>query len=110
MIDEHSLPGEPANRGWNRASIIFWSRKPYRPRIRREDLALPKHLDGLRLVGSAIAAGASVTAFFVWVPLFFVTIFAGLDMATFAVTLAAAFVALSIALYFWVVSEKRRSS
>jgi len=57
MLDDR-FPGEPANKGWNRASIMFWSRKPYRSRIRREDLTLPKHLDGVRLLASC-ASGAS---------------------------------------------------
>jgi hypothetical protein len=107
MVDE-ALSGEQPNKGWNRASIVFWSRKPYRPSIRKEDRALPLHLGGLRLVGSAMAAGASLTAFLVWMPLFFVSVFTGLGMATFVAVLAGAFVVLSCALYFLVVREKRR--
>ena len=79
MVEER-LPVESANRGWNRASIVFWSRKPYSPRVRREDLALPTHLAGLRLLASCLAPAFCLTAFAVWTPLFFVTIFTGLSM------------------------------
>jgi hypothetical protein len=101
MLEER-LPGEPANRGWNRASIVFWSRKPYRPRIRREDLVLPKHLDGLRLLATCVVTAACLTAFAVWTPLFFFSIFVGLGMTAFAAILGGAFVVLTCALYAWV--------
>jgi hypothetical protein len=102
MIDEHSLPGEPANRGWNRASIVFWSRKPYRPRVRRGELALPVHLSGLRLLLSCLAPAFCLTAFAVWTPLFFVSVFAGLSMDAFVAIMGGAFVAVTCALYVWV--------
>ena len=107
MVDE-ALPREQRNRGWNRASIEFWSRKPYRPRIRREDLALPTHLAGLRLLASCVAPAFCLTAFAVWTPLFFVTIFAGLSMSTFVAIMGGAFVALTCALFVWVARASER--
>lgn len=101
MVEE-GLPVESANRGWNRASIVFWSRKPYSPRVRREDLVLPTHLDGLRLLASCLAPAFCLTAFAVWTPLFFVTIFTGLSMTAFVAIMAGAFVAATCALYVWV--------
>jgi len=99
---EESLPREQANRGWNRASIVFWSRKPYRPRIRPEDRVLPTHLSGLRLLASCLIPAACLTAFAVWTPLFFVSIFTGLSMTAFASIMAGAFAVVSAALYVWV--------
>ena len=93
---------ESANRGWNRASIVFWSRKPYRPRVRRDDLALPTHLAGLRLLVSCLAPAFCLTAFAVWTPLFFVTIFSGLSMSAFVAIMGGAFVAVTCALFVWV--------
>jgi hypothetical protein len=107
MVEER-LPSDPANRGWNRASIVFWSRKPYRPRIRREDLVLPTHLAGLRLLASCLAPAALLTAFAVWTPLFFLSIFTGLSMTAFMAALAGAFVAVTCALYTWVARSAER--
>jgi preprotein translocase subunit SecG len=109
MLDDR-FPGEPANKGWNRASIMFWSRKPYRSRIRREDLTLPKHLDGVRLLASCASGAAAITAFGVWMPLFFASIYVGVGMTTFAAVMAGAFVTLTVVLYVWVAREKRRES
>jgi hypothetical protein len=107
MVDER-LPGEPANRGWNRASILFWSRKAYRPKIRREDLVLPTHLKGLRLLRTCIVTALCITAFAVWAPLFFLNIFIGLDGGVTAGILLGAVVVLTVVLYFWVARETRR--
>ena len=107
MVEER-LAGEAANRGWNRASILFWSRKPYRPGIRREDLLLPKHLEGLRLLGTCVVTAVCITAFAVWAPLFFLSVFIGLDGVLTAGILIGAFVALTLVLYFWVARETRR--
>ena len=107
MVDER-LPTEQANKGWNRASIDFWSRKPYRPSIRREDLVRPTHLAGLRLLVSSLAPAAALTAFLVWPPLFFISIFEGLSMTVFVAALAGAFVAITCALYVWVARSAAR--
>ena len=107
MVDE-ALPREQANRGWNRASIEFWSRKPYRPRIRREDLVLPTHLAGLRLLASCLAPAFCLTAFAVWTPLFFVSIFNGLSMTVFGAIMGCAFVVVTSALYVWVARASER--
>jgi len=96
MVDERL---EASNKGWNRASIVFWSRHPYRPRIRREDLVLPTHLDGLRLLVSCLAPAFALTAFFVWPPLFFLSVFRGLSMTAFVLTLGCAFAVATCALY-----------
>src|SRR6476619_601819 len=101
MVDE-ALPREQPNKGWNRASIEFWSRKPYRPRARRGDLKLPTHLSGLRLLASCITPAFCLTAFAVWTPLFFVSIFSGLSMTAFVAIMGGAFAVLTCALYVWV--------
>jgi hypothetical protein len=107
VLDEHRLEGDPPNRGWNRASLIFWSRKPYKPRISREDLALPKHLDGVRLLASCVTGAAAMTAFFVWMPLFLFTIFEGLSRMVFGIVIGSAFAALTCVLYVMVLRAKR---
>jgi hypothetical protein len=106
MLDE-ALPGEQPNKGWNRASIVFWSRKPYRPRVRREDLVLPTHLAGVRLLASCLLPAFSLTAFAVWTPLFFVTIFTGLSMTAFVAIMGGAFLVVTWALYVWVARAAR---
>jgi hypothetical protein len=107
MADE-ALRREQRNRGWNRASIEFWSRKPYRPRIRRADLVLPTHLEGLRLLASCLAPAFCLTAFAIWTPLFFVSIFNGLSMSAFVAIMGGAFVAVTCALFVWVSKAAER--
>ena len=104
---EDRLPGEPANKGWTRASIMFWSRRPYVPRIRPDDRRLPTHLGGARLFATCVLAAACVTAAGVWPPLFFASIFLGVSGALCAGLLAAALFALTAAFYFWVARETR---
>jgi len=105
---EDRLAGEPPNKGWNRASIMFWSRRPYVPRIRPEDRRLPTHLGSARLFAMCVLTGACVTAAFVWPALFFVGIFLGLSGALCGGVLAAALFALTFVFYLWVARETRR--
>ncbi len=63
---------------------------------------LPTHLAGLRLLASCLAPAFCLTAFAVWTPLFFVTIFTGLSMTAFVAIMAGAFVAATCVLYVWV--------
>src|SRR5215210_9420227 len=104
---EDRLPGEHPNKGWNRASIMFWSRRPYVPRIRPDDRPLPTNLGPARLFGTCVLAAACVTAAGVWPPLFFASIFVGVSGALCAGLLAGALFALTFAFYFWVAQESR---
>jgi hypothetical protein len=105
---EDRLPGEHPNKGWNRASIMFWSRRPYVPRMRPEDRRLPSNLGGARLFGTCVLAAACVTAACVWPPLFFASIFLGLSGQLCGGVLVAALVGLTFVFYFWVARETRR--
>jgi len=107
---EDRLAGEPPNKGWNRASIMFWSRRPYVPRIRPDDRRLPTHLGGARLFGTCVFAAACVTAAGVWPPLFFASIFLGLSGALCIGLLAASLFALTFVFYFWVAREARTAA
>lgn len=86
---------------------MFWSRKPYRPRIRREDFRPLKHVRGLRLLGTCVAGAVGISAFFVWTPLFFVSIFAGVSMTAFTAIIGTAFVLLTCVLYAWLARTSR---
>ena len=106
MLDDR-MAGDPPNRGWNRASIIFWSRKPYRPRIREEDRRLPTELSALRLVATCIVTASCVGSVLLWPPLFIASVFLDLSGALFGAFLGGAVVALTFVFYFWVTAESR---
>ena len=106
MLDDH-LASDPPNRGWNRASIIFWSRRPYRPRISAEDRRLPTDLTSVRLAATCAATAACVAAVCVWPPLFIASVFVRIDGPLFGAVLAGAALLLAVVFYFWVAREPR---
>jgi hypothetical protein len=87
------------HRGWNRASIRFWSRSNAGAGVRPEDLLLPSGLGNARLLASCAAMGAIGALLYVWVPLMLVEFFVTIRGVLFAAILAAAFVVFTLALY-----------
>lgn len=87
---------------------MFWSRRPYRPRIKAEDRRLPTHLGTARLLLTCMLTAACVTAVCVWPPLFFAGIFVQLSGAVCSAVLSGAITALTLGFYFLVARETRR--
>jgi hypothetical protein len=61
MYSEEELE---SNRGWNQASIVFWSRKPYRPNIKAEDFQLPSGVGSLRMLVMCAFMATSLTVLY----------------------------------------------
>jgi hypothetical protein len=68
------------NKGWNRISIIFWSRQPYRPNVSADDFRLPSGGFTLRTLATCLLCGVAITLGYIWFVLFFVSILAGLEL------------------------------
>jgi len=108
VFEDHRLPNEPRNRGWNRASIIFWSRKQYRPRARPDDLAMLRAFGKLRLLGFCLVAAFGTTAVLVWTPLFLLDLYVDVGGAVFGATLGTALFVFTVLFYWWSVRVTRR--
>jgi hypothetical protein len=105
---EDFLPDQDPYKGWNRASIMFWSRKPYRPNVRAEDLILPSGRGNLRMFGMSAAMALIITLLYVWTPLFFLNVWIPLSGAVYGGVLGGAVVALTSFMYFVGARETRR--
>ena len=108
MFEEDLFPDEHPYKGWNRASIVFWSRKPYRPAVRAEDLLLPSGLGSLRMLRMCVAMGLMMTLLYVWTALLLVNVFVPLSGAVYGGVIAGAAIGLSLLLYVLGVRETRR--
>jgi hypothetical protein len=107
-VEEELFPGEHPYKGWNRASIGFWSRKPYRPNVGPDDLLMPNGLGNLRMLGTCAAMALIITVLYVWAPLFFLNVFVPLGGIVYGATLGGALVALTLFLYLMGTRETRR--
>jgi hypothetical protein len=87
------------HRGWNRASIRFWSRSDAGAGVRPEDLLLPSGLGNARMLASCAGMGAIGALLYVWVPLMLAEFFVSIPGVVFAGILAAAFVTFTLGLY-----------
>ena len=72
-----------SDRGWNRASIVFWSRKPYRPDVSRDDFTLPRGAHNVRTLGMCAFMASSLTILYLWFPLFVTGLFVPLRGAVY---------------------------
>jgi TM2 domain-containing membrane protein YozV len=93
------------NKGWNRLSI---TRRNVAPTLRPEDLLLPSGLGNLRMLLSCSGMGLLATILYVWVPLMLVEFFVPIGGTLFSAILVAAFITLSLGLYFWGTIETQR--
>jgi hypothetical protein len=107
MFDD-GMPYEDPYKGWNRASIQFRSRKPYKPNIRAEDLVMPNGLGNLRMFGMCVAMALMMTVLYVWVPLYMVHFFVPMTGVWYSGAVGCAFVGLTALLYFGGARETRR--
>jgi hypothetical protein len=105
---EDFLPEQDPYKGWNRASIMYLSRKPYRPNIRTEDLLLPSGRGNLRMFGMSAAMALMMTLLYVWTPLFFLNVWVPLSGAIYGGVLGGAIVTLTSCIYFFGARETRR--
>jgi hypothetical protein len=80
LVRDPQLAQTSRNKGWNRISIIFWSRQPYRPNVSAEDFRLPDGGFTLRALATCLLCGLAITLGYIWFILFFVTILAGVDL------------------------------
>ena len=104
MFDEHVAPNEHPTKGWNRASITFWSRKPYRPKLTEADREIPKGR-GPRMLGMCAATGRLLSLSLIWFVLVLVSMYDPVPAPVFGGTLVGAAVLLTALLY--VISARR---
>ena len=76
MFDENDW--DPYD-GFNRASIVMRSRKPYRPNIRAEDLLTPSGLGNARMAGMCVVMAICLVLLYIWPVLFVVNLAAPMD-------------------------------
>jgi hypothetical protein len=104
------MPGDDGfgeTRGWDRASIAFKSRGPYRPEINQEDLLLPNEAGALKTLGICLVSAFAMTILYVSIPLFMLGIFVPLG-AWFGVVLLVSFPALTAILFVFSTYETRQ--
>ena len=95
------------NRGWNRVSIIWHSKKPV-SYVGPKDFVIPK-LAGARMLGASLLAGLIVTLLHVWTTLMVVTIVAEIELGVwYPLIMATAPLAIGLAFYAYAVYETRR--
>jgi hypothetical protein len=97
-VDEHALPNEHPTKGWNRASIIYWSRKPYRPRLTAKDREIPKGR-GLGMLAICAVTGSLLALTLIWFVLLVVNLYTPLPGPVYGGALAGAALVLTLTLY-----------
>ena len=107
MFDE-GLPGEHPNKGWNRASVQYRSRRPYQPDVKAEDLVMPNGLGNFRMLRTCFLMAGSMTLLYVWVPLMIFTYFVPISNITLVATLGGFLIGLTTFLYLAGTRETRR--
>jgi hypothetical protein len=78
MADVFAKDWDPYD-GWNRESIVMASRKPYRPRIRAEDLLTPSGLGNVRMAGMCVVMAVCLVLPYIWPVLFVVNLAVPMD-------------------------------
>jgi hypothetical protein len=99
--------GDPY-KGFNRASVIFGSRKAVQPRLRPQDLLTHSGFGNARLAGACAVMALSMTLLYVWPILFFVNFWVPLQGQTYIGVLVGAMLAFLLFLYFAGACETRR--
>ena len=94
--------------GFNRASIVYSSRKPYRPSITADDLLTPSGFGNARLAGMCLVMAICAAVLYVWPLLFFINLAVPLHHHLFSWAFAGAVAAFFLFLYFAGTSETRR--
>ena len=107
MFDEFDNEWDPYD-GFNRASIIMRSRKPYRPNIRAEDLLTPSGLGNARMAGMCVVMAICLVILYIWPVLFVVNLAAPMGGHLFGSILGGFALAFFVFLYFAGARETRR--
>jgi len=94
--------------GFNRASVIFWSRKPYYPSIRADDLLTPGGFGNARMAVMCLVMAICMALLYVWPILFFVNFWVPLRGHAHAALFLGAVVTFLLFLYFAGTRETRR--
>ena len=105
MFDENDW--DPYD-GFNRASIVMRSRKPYRPSIRAEDLLTPSGFGNARMAGMCVGMAICLVLLYIWPVLFVVNLAAPMDGRLFGSILGVIALAFFVFLYFAGTRETRR--
>lgn len=103
------MPGDDGygdNKGWDRASIAFRSRKPRPPSVKPEDFRLPNEAGRFRTLFNCSVCALGLTILWVFFPLMMVSFFVSLGQF-FGVALGVSFVGLTGLLYRISVRETR---
>ena len=95
-------------KGWNRASVIRGSRKPYRPNIRADDLLTPSGLGNARMAGMCVVMAICLVLLYIWPVLFVVNLAVPMDGGLFSSILGIFAFAFFVFLYFAGTRETRR--
>src|SRR5262249_2726056 len=107
MFDE-GMPGENPNKGWNRASIQYKSRRAYKPNLKTEDLIMPSGLGNLRMLRACFLMAGMMTALYVWIPLMFLNTWLPISWLTYALALGLALLTITTFMYLAGSRETRR--
>ena len=103
------MPGDDGfdeRKTWDRASIAFRSRKPYVPKISRQDLLLPIGVDRLRTLGLCLICALAMSILYVAIPLLILGIFVSLGPWD-AIVLGTVFPALTVIVFVAATYESR---
>jgi hypothetical protein len=93
-------------KGWDRASVAYRSRKPYRPDVSREDLLLPNEAGKIRTILICTICAICITLLYVGAPLYIVSLFVPMG-PWFVGSLAAICVTLAVSLSWYSFHETR---
>jgi hypothetical protein len=107
MADVFAKDWDPYD-GWNRESVVMWSRKPYRPKIRADDLLTPSGLGNTRMAGMCVVMAVCLVLLYIWPVLFVVNLAVPMDGLVFSSILGAFAFAFFVFLYFAGARETRR--
>jgi len=104
LFEDNVAPNEHPTKGWNRASITFWSRKPYRPRLTESDREIPKGR-GPGMLAMCAATGSLLSLSLIWSLLLLVSLYEPIPGTIYGGTIAGVAVLLTLVLY--VISARR---
>jgi membrane associated rhomboid family serine protease len=107
-VFDEGMPGEDPNKGWNRASVQYRSRRPYKPSIKVEDLVMPNGLGNFRMLWTCMLMAGMMTVLYVWIPLMFLNVFVPISGVTYAAALGGMLLGLTGFLYIAGTRETRR--
>lgn len=94
--------------GWNRASLIFRSRKPYHPKTTPADLLMPSGRGNPRMFGMCALMAVCLTVLYLSFPLFTLSIFVPIGGAIFGAIIAGTALTFTALLYVLGTRETRR--